>query len=607
MAKTDHITFPIRVAVSSPLQEKGEELICPPAPVFKMPVPHKSTVVEGISMNTLQVAYFCMEMGIDNSMPTYAGGLGILAGDMLKSAADLDVPMIGVSLLYKKGYFKQHFDPSGWQREEPERWDPREKLIELPVSVTLLLEGRSVAVHAWLYKLVGIRGNVNPVIFLDTDVPENTEEDRALTLQLYTGDEKHRLLQEAILGLGGMRIIRKLGATNIGKFHMNEGHSALLTLELYRLSASCEEPLEELRRRAVFTTHTPVASGHDQFSRELVERVLGKDIVPEAIADLVWKNNMLNMTHLGLTFSHYTNGVAKKHGEVTRDLFPGYRIESITNGVHVGTWVSEPFKRLFTKYLPGWEADPYSLRYALSIPQEELWHTHQEAKQTLLRRVNERYGVDLKEDVFTIGFARRAAAYKRGNMLFADTERLIRIAEGSKGIQIIYAGKAHPHDHEGKLLIQHIIENMRRVAPTIKCVYVEGYDMDIARDLVSGVDLWLNTPTRPQEASGTSGMKAALNGVPQFSVLDGWWLEGHIENVTGWSIGPHPERLGEVDVDAEDIEDMYTKLEYVILPRFEKERDQWVKMMRQAIGINGSFFNTHRMIEQYVLNAYFKK
>jgi len=606
MTKTDHTTLPVRNVSGALPQADAEEFICPPSSASPFPVPRKPAVVEGISMSTLQVAYFCMEMGVDSAMPTYAGGLGILAGDMLKSAADLDVPMVGVSLLYRKGYFKQHFDESGWQIEEPELWNPHEKLVELPVTVTLVLEGRPVVVRAWLYKLAGIRGNLNPVIFLDTDAPENTEEDRQLTAELYAGDERHRLLQEAILGLGGMRIIRKLGAINIQKFHMNEGHSALLTLELYRLAAGCADSLEEIRHRSVFTTHTPVASGHDQFPRELVERVLGKDIVPDAIADLVWKDNMLNMTHLGLTFSLYTNGVAKKHGEVTRDLFPGYRIESITNGVHVATWVSEPFKRLFTKYLPGWEADPYSLRYALSIPQEELWRTHEEAKHTLIQHVNERYGRDLKEEVFTIGFARRAAAYKRGNMLFADPERLMRIAERSKGIQIIYAGKAHPHDNDGKLLIQHILENMRRVAPKIKCVYVEDYDMDIARELVSGVDLWLNTPVRPQEASGTSGMKAALNGVPQFSVLDGWWLEGHIENVTGWSIGPHPERLGEVDVNAEDIEDMYTKLEYVILPRFEGERDQWVKMMRQSIGINGSFFNTHRMVEQYVLNAYFK-
>jgi starch phosphorylase len=387
---------------------------------------------------------------------------------------------------------------------------------------------------------------------------------------------------------------------------MNEGHSALLTVELFRQLAHCVDPIEEVRSRCVFTTHTPVAAGHDAFPESMVREVLGDGYIPTSIVPMVIEDGQLNMTRVGFHFSHYINGVAKRHGEVTRDLFPGYRIESITNGVYARRWVSEPFARLYTKYLPEWERDPYSLRYALSIPQEELWRTHEETKRMLIEYVRRKQGVALREDVFTIGFARRATAYKRGNMLFSDLERIKEIARHAGGLQVVYAGKAHPNDHDGKLLIQRIIDNMRRAAPEVTCVYLDDYDMDIARILVSGVDLWLNTPTRPQEASGTSGMKAALNGVPQFSVLDGWWLEGHIEGVTGFSIGKHPEYEPGGDQDREELDDLYTKLEYVIIPRYKNERDGWVKMMRQAIAINGSFFNTHRMLEQYVLGAYFK-
>ena len=564
---------------------------------------------EEIPVGAFQVAYFSMELAVNNSIPTYAGGLGILAGDMLRSAADLGVPMIGVSLLYRKGYFRQRFDESGWQFEEPEKWNPYEELIELRERVSLTLDGRKVAVRAWLYKVIGSRGDIAPVIFLDTDLPENTEDDRAITASLYSGDTRHRLRQEAVLALGGMRMLAKLGATNLQKFHMNEGHAALITLELYRLYAKGELPLEDVRRRAVFTTHTPVPAGTDHFSRALVESVLGVDFVPESVAHLVWtagEGGGLNMTRLGLTFAEYVNGVAKKHGEISRELFPGYQIESITNGVHAGTWIAAPFARLYDKYFPGWKADPYYLRYALSLPEDELWGAHEEAKHELVTHVNERYHADFQDGYFTIGFARRAAAYKRGNMLFTDIERLARIAEKSKGIQIVYAGKAHPDDREGKLLIQEIIRNMRHIAPRVRCVYLEDYDMDMARMLVAGVDIWLNTPTRPHEASGTSGMKAALNGVPHFSILDGWWLEGHIENVTGFAIGPHPKDAEGRDTAGEEINDMYNKLEHVILPRYENARGEWVKMMKGAIAFNGSFFNTHRMLEQYVLNAYFK-
>jgi starch phosphorylase len=385
---------------------------------------------------------------------------------------------------------------------------------------------------------------------------------------------------------------------------MNEGHSALLTLALCKRYSSQKKMVDSVRERCVFTTHTPVPAGHDQFPKELAEHMLGDFLIPSIKKDL-YLNNKLNMTYLGLRFSKYVNGVAKKHGEVSRSMFPGYHIESITNGVHSAYWISPFFKKLYDKYIKGWEYDPFSLRYVLSIPKEEIWKSHEKTKKSLITFVNKKYKAAMDTETFTIGFARRAATYKRGDMLFSDTKRLLKIAEKSKGIQIIYAGKAHPRDTEAKHLIKRIIESMHSIKHKIKVCYIENYDMDVAKLIVSGVDLWLNTPMRPKEASGTSGMKAAHNGVPHFSTLDGWWLEGHIENVTGWSIGSHP-NFSKENIHEEDVEDMYTKLEYVILPKFYNERDNWIEIMRHSIAINGSFFNTHRMVQQYVLNAYFK-
>jgi glycogen phosphorylase len=572
----------------------------------KLVVPKKPVVLEGIPVSGLSVAYFSMEMGLTSKLPTYAGGLGILAGDTMRSLADLGVDALGVTLLYRKGYFRQRFDDSGWQVEEDEHFDPLSTLILLPQIVEVHLEGRVVSVRAWMHKVSGVSGHVVPVLFLDTDLPQNISEDRAITSRLYAGDRRLRLMQEAVLGIAGVKMLQAIGATNVQKFHMNEGHAALLTLELYRGYRACEDPTREVRQRCVFTTHTPIAAGHDRFTRELVLSTL-PDYIPSELHDRVFDQGDLNMTHLGMMFSSYVNGVAKRHGEVTRELFPGYHIESITNGVHAGTWVAPNMAELFDRYIPDWRTDAYHLRYAYSIPQDELWQAHQESKARMIEDIRIRLPhITLDPNVFTIGFARRATSYKRGNMLFSDIERLKHIATKFGGIQIVYAGKAHPEDRDGKLMMQHIMREMQSLAGTsVRAVYVPNYDMDLARSLVSGCDMWLNTPLRPLEASGTSGMKAAMNGVPQFSTLDGWWIEGHIEHVTGWSIGPHPEVAGN-STEGDDIHDMYTKLEYVILPVFMNDRYAWIAKMRSAIALNGSFFNTQRMVEQYVLGAYFK-
>jgi len=547
-----------------------------------------------------KIAYFSMEIGIDENIPTYSGGLGVLAGDTLKSCADLNVPMVGVTLLSENGYFYQKIDEDGNQIELPIQFVVSNFLKPLPATTSVEIEGRTVKIRVWYYTVKGISGYIVPVFFLDTNVEGNSDWDRTLTKYLYGGDNKYRLAQEIVLGIGGVRMLKELGYNTIDKYHMNEGHAALGTLELY----NWYNDINRVREQCVFTTHTPVAAGHDQFDLSFAKPMLGS-MLPDFILDDVTFENKLNMTRLALFFSHYVNGVAKKHGEVSRMMFPGYSIDSITNGVHSATWVSESFQRLFDKHMPGWRSDPYILRSAFSIQKHEIWEAHMEAKRELINFVNERYNIGMNYNDFTIGFARRQTAYKRPDLLISDPDRLMSIAEKVGPIQIIYAGKAHPKDESGKETIRKIFQVMKTLQGKVKMTYIHNYDMTIAKMMVAGVDLWLNTPRRPKEASGTSGMKAAHNGVPQFGTLDGWWLEGCIENITGWAIGP--EKTEEEASDDEiDKADLYDKLENWIIPKFYKDRDNWIRTMRSCIAINASFFNTNRMIQQYVLNAYFR-
>ncbi len=551
----------------------------------------------------LHVAYFSMEIGVNEDILTYSGGLGVLAGDTLRSMADLRVPVIATTLVYRNGYFKQRIDSQGNQIEKEDRWNPEDYLKPLDKIITVNIEGREVKVTAWLYELEGITGHKVPIIFLDTNIEGNSDYDKKLTDNLYGKDQKYRLGQEIILGIGGIKMLNAIKCDNIQKYHMNEGHSALLGLELCKMQPKGKQTIEAIRNKCIFTTHTPVPAGHDQFDKKLVEEFLG-NYLTEYMEKEIFVDGKLNMTYLGLRCSQFVNGVAKKHGEVSRNMFPNYHIESITNGVHSAFWTNPKFKELFNQYLPSWQNDSFSLRYILAIPKEEVWETHMKCKENLINFVNSEYNLTLSKDIFTIGFARRAATYKRGDMLFENIERLMKIAGRYKGIQIIYGGKAHPNDTQGKEIIKKIISVMKHIEHKIKVCYIEDYNIEKAKLLVSGVDIWLNTPQRPMEASGTSGMKAAHNGIPQFSTLDGWWIEGLIENVTGWGIGGHPNSFKETS-HQEDVEDLYTKLEYVILPKFYNERDEWVEIMQHCIAINGSFFNTHRMVQQYVLNAYY--
>lgn len=583
--------------------------------------------------NDRSIAYFTMEIALEPGMPTYSGGLGALAGDTIRSAADLQVPLVAVCLLHREGYFYQRLDAQGNQMEEAVAWAINDFLTELPERAAITIEGRQVNLRAWKYEVTGIRGYVVPVYFLDTDLPENSDWDRRLTDHLYGGDEWYRLCQEVVLGMGGVRMLRALGYRDLKRFHMNEGHAAFLTLEL--LGEEVEkngkttfgkEEIEAVKAKCVFTTHTPVAAGHDQFPLEFVGKAFGdygyivdiKDMYAvdiqkhvfqyggefSPLAELAKRGLRLNMTYLALNLSHYINGVAKKHGEVSRLMFADYPVDAITNGVHAATWTTEPFQALFDRHIPGWREDNFSLRYALNIPGDELWAAHQKAKGNLLDFVNRQTNAGMDVDVLTLGFARRAAAYKRADLLFADIERLRRLAREVGPCQIIFAGKAHPRDQHAKELIRRIFQAREAVKEDIKVAYLANYDTWLARLLTGGVDVWLNTPQPPNEASGTSGMKAAVNGVPSLSTMDGWWLEGHIEDITGWAIetpsADGPEGYG----CSNDADCLYLKLEKVILPKYYRHRSAFLRVMYGAIALNGAFFNTQRMVQQYVVKAY---
>jgi glycogen phosphorylase len=568
-------------------------------------------------MNDRSIAYFSMEMALRPDMHTYSGGLGVLAGDTIRSAADLKLPMVAVTLVHRQGYFAQKLDANGWQTEAPVDWDVAKFCRELPPRIQVGIEGRTVHVRAWQYTVKGISGHEVPVILLDAGLPENSEWDRALTDHLYGGDIHYRLCQEIVLGIGGVRMLRALGYHDVRRFHMNEGHAALLGLELlderarwFHRDRFNHEDVQAIKRQCVFTTHTPVPAGHDKFPLDQVRRVLGRDDIFE-MREVFCCAGELNMTYLALNLSRYVNGVAKKHGEVSqllllpKDAFHQYQIDHITNGVHLATWASPPFAGLFDRLVPGWREDNASLRAALAIPKEEVWQAHQAAKRRAIEEVNRRANANFDLETFTIGFARRAATYKRADLLLTEPSRLREIASRAGRLQIIYGGKAHPRDDEGKRVIQQIVQARDSLGPDVRIVYLENYDWELGCLLTAGVDAWLNTPLPPMEASGTSGMKAALNGVPSLSVLDGWWIEGCIEGVTGWAVDGVAQRKDAKNRTLQDAQSLYQKLGQVVMPAFYQQRDDWLRVMRHAIALNASHFNTQRMVQEYIVKAYF--
>lgn len=558
-------------------------------------------------MGTPRIAYFSMEIALQSDIPTYAGGLGVLAGDTLRSGADLGVPMLGVTLLHRKGYFEQRLDGHGNQTELPATWNPESVLEPTEPRTTIYIEGRKVQLRAWRYVIRGIGGHTVPVYLLDTALAENSPYDQTLTDFLYGGDNHYRLCQEAVLGVGGVQILESVGHRSLELYHMNEGHAALISLALIKqqlagrpLSTITEEDRQTLYRKCIFTTHTPVPAGHDKFPKDLVRQVLGAEQADVLDGAGCFTDGTLNMTYLALKCSHYINGVAMHHAEVSRGMFPNYPIRAITNGVHAVTWTSPSFCELYDRHFPEWRRDNLYLRYAIGIPLAEIKVAHTAAKRALLVEIKNRKGVQLEESVMTIGFARRATAYKRANLLFTDLDRLRWIAGQVGPFQIVLGGKAHFQDEPGKAMIRRVFEAADALKNKIKVVYVENYDIRWGQVITSGVDLWLNTPERPYEASGTSGMKAALNGVPSLSVPDGWWFEGHVEGVTGWDIGQ--EEVPESS--AEEVSDLYNNLERTLLPMFYGRPDAYTAVRRSTIALNGSFFNTQRMVSQYLLNAY---
>ena len=552
-----------------------------------------------------RVAYLSMEIAFQENIPTYSGGLGVLAGDSMLSAADLELPLVGVTLVSREGYFCQHLDRDGVQSESPEVWNPSQYAIRLHVKTSIQLDGEDVWVGVWLYELKGHMNGTIPILLLDTDLDENSSENKKLTHYLYGGDSRYRLKQEAILGIGGERIMQALGLT-ISRYHMNEGHAALVVSELLKRFQYSDTNLKygesrydipRVRALCCFTTHTPVDAGHDRFSYALVEEVLGHEVDLDTVKTLAGED-CLNMTRLALNGSQYVNGVAKKHADVSREMFPGYRIHAITNGVHPHRWVCQQLAELFDEYLPGWCHEPELLRHVDSIPSDQIWQAHQSTKQRLINHVKKAHDISLELDTPILGFARRMTAYKRADLLFSDIENLKRIAT-LYPFQIVLGGKAHPQDHEGKHLIEQLHILSKKLRGDLNIVFLENYNIAQAKQLVAGCDVWLNTPLRPYEASGTSGMKAAINGVANLSVMDGWWIEGCIEGKTGWAIGGvSPSENGN------DALSLYRKLEQVALPMYHERRCDWIQMMKTCIQKNGTYFNSHRMMRRYVCEAY---
>lgn len=556
-----------------------------------------------------EIAAFTMEIGLESEIPTYSGGLGVLAGDTAKGAADMGLPFSVITLVHRLGYFRQAIGADGRQSESPAPWDPDRKLEPVEPVVEVTLEGRPVRVRAWRYTIQGVHNHQVPVYFLDTDLPENRDDDRAITNHLYGGDERLRLRQEAILGIGGVRLLRALGRDQIGTFHMNEGHAALLAVELLREQglgadsepAALESAVEAVRKVCVFTTHTPVAAGHDRFRFKMVREVLGDEMGHLLKASGAVEDKQVNMTHLALRFARFTNGVALRHAGVSQGMFPGHAIHPITNGVHANTWIGEAQGALFDRHLPGWRKNPFILRHAVAIPTDELRAAHAESRDALFREVQRRTGRELRPDRLTMVFARRAAPYKRAALVVSRPDRLREVVRRGGPLQIIYAGKAHPRDEPGKELIRQVVRTGHDLGDDLSLVYLEDYDMKLGGLLTAGSDLWLNMPRKPLEASGTSGMKAAMNGIPSLSILDGWWIEGHVEGVTGWSV----DESWQSPVDDErEFDSMVRKLEDTILPIFHRDPDGWARIMRSCIALNGAHFHCRRMLQEYVDHAF---
>lgn len=553
-------------------------------------------------INDTRVAYISMEIAVDSNIPTYSGGLGVLSGDTVRSASDLEIPMVAICLCYSSGYFYQFFNEKGEQKEKEIQWSFFYEFEKVPKPITMKIEDKDVKVSAWKYNMVGQSGHILPIYLLTTDIEGNEPWMKNMTGSLYDSTSRwNRIVQEMILGIGGVRLLKSLGYNNLKTIHLNEGHGSFSICELYNQLGS----IDKVKEKVVFTTHTPVPAGHDRFKQDLIDKVF-EDRFPAELRKLGDDKGDLNMTFLGMAVSRYRNAVAKKHGDISRKMFPQYEIDYITNGIHHPFWVSKPIRKIFGRKWPNWRSTPSILQNAIELDDLELFDAHIENKFNLISYQKGHSWNLLDEELITIGFARRFATYKRATLLFNDIDRLGKICRNN--IQFIFAGKAHPKDQMGKDYIKKIHESAEYLYDNydVKVVMMENYNMDLSHLLVSGCDIWLNTPERYREASGTSGMKASLNGVLNLSVQDGWWLEGYkMNHLAGWAIGPddsNPDDPGVSNSWDIDSNALYEILEKKVIPTY-MDHDQWVFMQKNAISL-AAYFNTHRMIEEYAEKAY---
>ena len=539
------------------------------------------------------VGYFTAEIGLWSELHTYSGGLGVLAGDHVKSAADAGTPLVGVTLLYHQGYARQHIDANGVQTESFPEFDPNEHVSKTKIVLKLYLDGQPLSAYVWKADIVGQSGHIVPVYFIDTRHPANSSEHQELSSRLYGGDDEVRIRQEYVLGVGGVQLFDYLDSELHG-LHLNEGHCTFAMLELLNRGWS----REELAQRSLFTTHTPVPAGHDRFEWPLVREVVG-ELLPVDAKELVIaagdseNGRRCSMSHLAVALSTSVNAVSKLNADVAMTMFDEQIIQPITNGVHHITWTSPVMASLFDGYLPGWRVQPETISEAETLPTDALLEARNQARQHLREFVLSKTGVELSSERLTIGFARRFATYKRANLVFRDLERLRNIGAGK--IQFVFSGKAHPRDKGGKQLIRDIYDSAEQIAEEIPVAFIENYDMETGLLMTSGVDIWLNNPIRPMEASGTSGMKAAMNGVPNCSILDGWWPEACIHGVNGWAIG----NAENVRNDERDANNIYQVLEKDVLPLWEGSKDAWAEMMKASIAASAEFTG-HRMIQDYL-------
>ncbi len=552
-----------------------------------------------------RIAYLSMGAYLESYLPTYSGGLEVLAGDILRSCADRRIPIIGIIQASSSGYFRQGIDENGWQQEVPVHWTPQKTLPRIPETVTINHHGRSLTVGAERYDITGSTGFKVPVYLLDTHFADNDESNWNITGMLYDADPGRRLAQENVLGQAGIKLMKRLGYEDF-LIHMNEGHAALGP---HQLMAGDGLSLSEVRSRSVFTTHTPVPAGHDVFDYTLAENVIGSGFLSGKIKELAGRDN-LNMTRLALFLSGYVNAVSRRHADVCRgmDIFSGQKIDYITNGIHPESWAVPPMMDFFDNYLPNWRFEPAVFERARNmISLDALVQAKEMAKRYLLGFLNSELNVAFDQDVFTIVWARRFTGYKRPLLLFRDLERLHKLAEKHGRIQVVFSGKAHPSDHHGKELIQQVIRYSRELQNNLRCAFVPGYNTKIARRLLGGADVWLNTPRRPLEASGTSGMKAALNGCLNLSSYDGWVVEG-CELAPGaiWLVGPQTKQIvPESDREATDTTDaaaMYDNLEELI-GLYYRNPGELVRRRAEAISLI-AYFNTDRCVREYADKAW---